>query len=185
MFEPPNQSVFSQIERAIQSLSEEKKKETEEKTNWTVVEKPKTKPQQPKPQPVQKSIVKDEYECKRCTVLCNSLFTDGVVCRHGEKCRFAHRVEDLVRRACNFGTKCRFAKQTQPGIYVNTCDKICQFWHPTETVESYGERMGLKPKVKPKAKSDAKKSQPNQEKPVKSVPVKLFGAWKRPLDVSK
>lgn len=45
-------------------------------------------------------------EGARFTRICKSVL-DGTPCRHGDRCRFAHRPEQLVARACNWGCHCR------------------------------------------------------------------------------
>lgn len=85
------------------------------------------------------------------TKMCRSI-TDGVPCPHtsnGKVCRFAHSIDELAKSECFFGTKCRFTRLVD-GVVMNNnkADKVCQFWHPNETDESYGKRLGIK--VEPK-----------------------------------
>jgi len=79
---------------------------------------------------------------QKCTRLCSSVL-DGTRCPYGNRCRFGHRVRDLVQRPCCFGPACRLAKRVAPGVYKNCGDKRCDFWHPEETCDSYSVRMGI------------------------------------------
>ncbi len=45
-------------------------------------------------------------EGARFTRICTSVL-NGTPCRHGDRCRFAHKPEQLVARACNWGCHCR------------------------------------------------------------------------------
>jgi len=98
----------------------------------------------------------------RCTRLCRSVKTK-TPCPHGKRCRFAHSIDQLVKRNCRFGLSCRFAIQTgAEGMYRNDGRKVCECYHPQETEQSFALRTGLclpcKPKkvCKPKAKTVVK-----------------------------
>jgi hypothetical protein len=75
------------------------------------------------------------------TRMCNSLDTNEV-CRHGEECRFAHSLEELVIRDCNFKDKCRFIK-IKGGKLVNDGSNTCRNKHPQESQEDFIKRTGL------------------------------------------
>ena len=85
------------------------------------------------------------------TRMCNSL-EKNETCLHGEQCRFAHSLEELVSRDCHFKDKCRFVK-IKSGKLVNDGDKICRNKHPQESQDDFLRRIGLKinDDVKPKA----------------------------------
>jgi hypothetical protein len=75
------------------------------------------------------------------TRMCNSLDTNEV-CRHGEKCRFAHSLEELVIRDCHFKDKCRFVK-IKSGKLVNEGSNTCRNKHPQESQDDFIKRTGL------------------------------------------
>ena len=64
--------------------------------------------------------------------MCSSVKT-GNSCRYGEKCRFAHNLEELKPSTCFFGNDCRL-------LYDS---KSCLFLHPCETKNEYCERIGI------------------------------------------
>jgi hypothetical protein len=75
----------------------------------------------------------------KCTRVCES-FKSGKQCRHGERCRYAHSLEELVPRRCVFGSQCR-------KIHTST-GNICECSHPKEdgtfeTPEDVAIRMNL------------------------------------------
>ena len=76
----------------------------------------------------------------KCTRVCES-FKTGKQCRHGERCRYAHSLEELVPRKCAFGHECR-------KIHAKT-GNVCECSHPKEdgtweTAAEVIERMNLK-----------------------------------------
>ena len=76
----------------------------------------------------------------KCTRVCES-FKSGKQCRHGERCRYAHSLEELSPRRCVFGSQCR-------KIHTST-GNVCECSHPKEdgTWETAAEvvaRMNLK-----------------------------------------
>lgn len=77
------------------------------------------------------------------TRLCRSVI-EGTRCPHGARCRFAHSVSEMTKPNCHFGTGCRLVRTNGQKYVNNKGDKVCQFAHPGETDENYGERMGVK-----------------------------------------
>jgi len=75
------------------------------------------------------------------TRMCNSLDTNEV-CRHGERCRFAHSLEELVIRDCHFKDKCRFVN-IKSGKLVNEGSNTCRNKHPQESQDDFIKRTGL------------------------------------------
>lgn len=75
------------------------------------------------------------------TRMCNSVDTNQV-CRHGEECRFAHSLEELVIRDCHFNDKCRFVK-IKSGKLVNDGSNTCRNRHPQESQDDFIKRTGL------------------------------------------
>ena len=73
--------------------------------------------------------------------MCNSI-DKNEVCRHGELCRFAHSLEELVIRDCNFKDKCRFVR-IKSGKLVNDGENICRNKHPQESQDDFIRRSGL------------------------------------------
>ena len=75
------------------------------------------------------------------TRMCNSLDTNQL-CRHGEECRFAHSLEELVIRDCRFKNECRFVK-IKSGKIVNDGSNTCRNKHPQESKDDFIKRTGL------------------------------------------
>jgi hypothetical protein len=75
------------------------------------------------------------------TRMCNSV-EKNETCRHGEKCRFAHSLKELVTRNCFFKGECRFVK-FENGKLVNNGRDICRNKHPHESQDEFIERVGL------------------------------------------
>ena len=76
----------------------------------------------------------------KCTRVCES-FKTGKQCRHGERCRYAHSLEELLPRKCAFGHECR-------KIHAKT-GNVCECSHPKEdgtfeTAAEVIERMNLR-----------------------------------------
>ena len=75
------------------------------------------------------------------TRMCNSV-EKNETCRHGERCRFAHSLEELVTRNCFFKGECRFVR-FENGKLVNNGRDICRNKHPHESQDEFIERVGL------------------------------------------
>lgn len=72
----------------------------------------------------------------------------GIKCPHGDKCRFAHSVDELQLPQCMFGCDCRFVQSMGNGLFGNFgTRKVCKFIHTGESKESYYTRTGVKPPV--------------------------------------
>jgi hypothetical protein len=74
------------------------------------------------------------------TRMCNSVDKD-YVCPHGDQCRFAHSLDELVIRDCHFNN-CRFVK-LKSGKLVNDGSNICRNKHTHETKDDFIKRTGL------------------------------------------
>jgi hypothetical protein len=81
------------------------------------------------------------------TQLCRSV--TGPVkkrCYH-KQCRFAHSVDELVKKMCRFGNGCRFVRKQENGQYENAkfgkTGKTCSCYHPGEHKLGFAQRMGL------------------------------------------
>jgi hypothetical protein len=93
-------------------------------------------------EPAPKPEVKSFSEPK--TRMCSAVLS-GRTCSYGDRCKFAHKVEHLSRKECTFGSECRYVRPGRDGSYHNTHpERMCNYWHPRETVRSYGSRIGLK-----------------------------------------
>jgi hypothetical protein len=82
-----------------------------------------------------------ELDANLKTRMCKSI-EGGFPCSHGEKCRFAHSLEELVTRNCIFKDNCRFVK-FKNGKLVNNESNICMNKHPHENQDEFMERTGL------------------------------------------
>lgn len=86
------------------------------------------------------------------TRMCNSV-NSNIPCFHGESCRFAHNLSELVPGSCLFNI-CRFVRM-KDGKLVNNGNKMCHHLHPEETYDEFIMRTGLDrykiaPKIEPK-----------------------------------
>ena len=75
------------------------------------------------------------------TRMCDSV-KENKTCRHGNECRFAHSLEELVTRNCCFKNECRFVRFERDKL-VNNGRDICRNKHPHETENEFIERVGL------------------------------------------
>ena len=75
------------------------------------------------------------------TRMCNSLDSNQP-CFHGDKCKFAHSLEELVSRDCNFKDRCRFVK-FKGGKLINEGSNVCRNKHPQEDQDNFIKRTGL------------------------------------------
>ena len=75
------------------------------------------------------------------TRICNSL-DKNEVCPHGDGCRFAHSLDELVIRDCYFKDNCRFVK-IKSGKLVNDGSNTCSNKHPQESKDDFIKRTGL------------------------------------------
>lgn len=75
---------------------------------------------------------------------CNSLST-GEPCTRGEKCAFAHSMEELNIVECLFGSCCNKIGLSNAGkLYNKNQDNKCSFLHPGETKQQCLRRVGIK-----------------------------------------
>lgn len=120
---------------------------------WQTVRKPEKKPKVEAPKPAYNT---HGHGAPKFTRMCRSVLT-GTKCYH-QNCFFAHDVSQLVHTECGFGHRCAFARQRCTGVYENSNpqQRICSFWHPNETTESYARRNGL-----PMPKTVSKPNQPS------------------------
>lgn len=93
-----------------------------------------------------KEELRERYEARPVqenlkTRMCNSL-DKNEVCRHGEKCRFAHSLDELVIRDCHFKDRCYFVKIKKDKLVNDGCN-CCRNKHPQESKDDFIERMGL------------------------------------------
>ena len=77
------------------------------------------------------------------TRMCESVAAQKA-CRHGDSCRFAHNISELVFAQCLFGESCRHVEYQANGVYTSVWGKTCKRLHPGETNASICERSGLK-----------------------------------------
>ena len=76
------------------------------------------------------------------TALCDSVIS-GKNCRHGSRCKFAHKFEEICKIPCKNITNCWHVKSKGNGLYENSSERICKFWHLNETINSYFTRQGV------------------------------------------
>lgn len=75
------------------------------------------------------------------TSICRSVINMGE-CLHGEKCRFAHSLEELRTSCCLFGKHCRFVKCNNES-WTNIGNKMCTHMHPNESRGGFLTRIGV------------------------------------------
>ena len=75
------------------------------------------------------------------TRLCWSVNSLGP-CPYGNRCTFAHNINEIVCKECNFGDWCNLIMITEDGT-VNCGEKVCKFKHPSETKEMYLKRVKI------------------------------------------
>ena len=122
------------IEAEFPCLSTEKKTSKGKKVTKLVV-----------PLKTYKEELREKYESLPVenlkTRMCNSI-DKKEVCRHGENCRFAHSLDELVIRDCHFKDRCHFVK-IRNGKLVNDGCNNCRNKHPQESKDDFIKRTGL------------------------------------------
>jgi len=110
-------------------VEKKEKKVTRVEEKWTTIKK--SKKNKTKNMKTTKKETKKETKHSLCKHLKN--------CRYGDKCGWAHSLDEL--KPCRFGNKCRNVEKKN-GVYVNkkNCRK-CTFKHPEETLRNICSRM--------------------------------------------
>jgi hypothetical protein len=73
--------------------------------------------------------------CNNKTQICRSV-SQKIKCPYGEKCKYAHKINELNIKNCGFGINCKLVKYMNKQ-YVNTNTmKSCCYKHPSETNEN-------------------------------------------------
>jgi len=94
---------------------------------------------------VKEEVKEDIKEVKEKTVICKSI-KDGKECAYGNKCIYAHYLEDLIPNKCGFGDRCYRVKYNTKNVVRNVDNKNpCFFIHPEETIEMFAKRQGANP----------------------------------------
>jgi hypothetical protein len=91
-------------------------------------------------------------ESLKCTQMCSSVEA-RTLCPHGERCRFAHSLDQLKKSVCLFGEGCYFVNISKSGVFYNkkasggknkgAHAKICRRIHPGESEDNFYTRVGL------------------------------------------
>ena len=146
------------------------KKEIKQKdTSWTTVGPTKREKKQ-------KRIIdiysKSTVQTK--TRMCKSIL-NGMECKYGSKCSFAHTLEELTPQCCRFSERCKLV-DWNGSKYVNKYEKTCKFIHPNETKQDYAIRNNIclkqhevPPKPKPPTPPPLPPTPPPQ--PVNNAPL--------------
>jgi hypothetical protein len=78
--------------------------------------------------------------CNVKTQICRSV-SQKIKCPYGEKCKYAHKINELNVKNCGFGINCKLVKYFN-NKYVNTNTmKSCCYKHPSETNENLYTRI--------------------------------------------
>jgi hypothetical protein len=73
--------------------------------------------------------------CNVKTQICRSV-SQKIKCPYGEKCKYAHKINELNIKDCGFGINCKLVKYINKQ-YINTNTiKSCCYKHPSETNEN-------------------------------------------------
>lgn len=76
--------------------------------------------------------VDNVISCNIKTQICRSV-SQKIKCPYGEKCKYAHKINELNIKNCGFGNNCKLVKYIN-NKYVNTNTmKSCCYKHPSET----------------------------------------------------
>ena len=87
----------------------------------------------------------DAYDERKYTQICKSVI-NREKCKYGNKCCFAHTIEQFKPIRCNFGSRCFHVCYQGDCKYSNTNEKqkICMCIHEDESKEEFIKRIGLK-----------------------------------------
>jgi hypothetical protein len=72
------------------------------------------------------------------TRLCKNVST----CAFGDRCHYAHKLDDLKIADCAFGNECIFVTNESNGYMNKNNVKLCYFRHPNEDDNHYNIRIG-------------------------------------------
>lgn len=85
-----------------------------------------------------------EKTLKEKRLICKSI-REGKECSYGNKCQYAHYVDDITPKECSFGDNCYRIKYTKNFVRNVDNKNPCTFIHPEENTEMYFRRHGLNP----------------------------------------
>jgi len=104
---------------------------------WTEVKKNK---RNETPKALEKKTDNIVLSCNAKTQICRSV-SQKIKCPYGEKCKYAHKINELNIKDCGFGLNCKLVKYFN-NKYVNTNTmKSCCYKHPSETNENLYTRI--------------------------------------------
>tara|TARA_Y100000389_G_C17441122_1_gene508615 strand:+ start:438 stop:1118 length:681 start_codon:yes stop_codon:yes gene_type:complete len=70
---------------------------------------------------------------------------NNIPCPHGEYCRYAHDISEVIPKCCLYGNNCKFVYNTKNKWFNNIkTNKICNFIHPNESKENFSKRIFYK-----------------------------------------
>ena len=124
----------AQVEESVIETAAQVEVDTSVEDSWQEVKKMPAKKRLALPKPA---------HTLACTQMCRSVGTNEP-CRHGNNCRFAHDMSELVFLYCSFGLGCRNVDRQSSGVYKNKVGKTCNHMHPGETKASVCNRAGIK-----------------------------------------
>ena len=114
----------------------EKQKQKDKADGWKVVEKTYKKAI---------SVLSDRKQLehtKAKTKMCKSVIT-GTKCKHGEKCRFAHSIDELSISQCLFADNCRYVQKKNNKYFNIPQLRCCNHQHPGERDIDFYKRTGI------------------------------------------
>ena len=89
-----------------------------------------------------KAFVND-ISCNIKTQICRSVSLK-IKCHYGEKCKYAHKINELNVKNCSFGINCKLVKYNNREYVNSNTMKSCCYKHPSETNENLYIRNNLK-----------------------------------------
>lgn len=93
-----------------------------------------------------KSEENKENKEKLKTVVCKNI-KEGKDCTYGNKCIYAHYLEDLTPNMCGYNENCYRVKYNKNVVRNIDNKNPCIFIHPNETIEMFAKRQGAKPEL--------------------------------------
>ena len=156
---PPEETEWQKFKREELNSAIEKQKKMFAKMPDPIEAMPAPAPEEKKPLPkkvieksttelLQEDLTNSFYSDVKsrdvkCTRMCRS-FTGGGKCPHGDKCAFAHTIDEFNPVSCTFGARCRNVScDRSTNLYTNTGDRICMFIHVKEDKDKFCERIGI------------------------------------------
>ena len=96
---------------------------------WTEVKKNK---RNETPKALEKKTDNIVLSCNAKTQICRSV-SQKIKCPYGEKCKYAHKINELNIKDCGFGNNCKLVKYFNKQYVNSNTMKSCCYKHPSES----------------------------------------------------